>query len=140
MAALVAVQFNILFLRCDGTDFMAKSHCASADAAIRSDHRPPSKPCWDVKKVIRKLALTAVFLFASGIASATPKGGETCGWVDVKITIGPISFKIPEWECTRTPPVVAAPEIDATSAVAALTLMLGTLAVLRGRRAKTPKV
>ena len=95
--------------------------------------------CWDVKKVVKKLALTAVFLFAAGAASASPVGKQTCGWEEVKITIGDWSFKIPEWECTRAPPVVSAPEMDPTSAIAALTLMLGTLAVLRGRRAKSPK-
>jgi len=95
--------------------------------------------CWDVKKVVKKLALTAVFLFAASSASATGIGKETCGWEEVKIKIGDFSFKIPEWECTKAPHVVAAPEMDPTSAIAALTLMLGTLAVLRGRRVKTPK-
>jgi hypothetical protein len=89
--------------------------------------------------VIRKLALTTVFLFATGVASATGTGTQTCQWEEVKITIVGISFTIPEWVCSRTPGVVAAPEMDATSAIAALTLMLGSLAVLRGRRAKAPK-
>jgi hypothetical protein len=97
----------------------------------------------DVKKVVRKLALATVFLFAAGVASATGTGKETCGWVDVKYTWGAFSVWIPEWECTRiiskTPSVIAAPEMDPTSAIAALTLMLGSLAVLRGRRVKSPK-
>jgi hypothetical protein len=92
-----------------------------------------------VKKVLRTLALTTVFLFAAGVASATGTGTETCRWEEVKITIFGISFEIPEWECTKTPGVIAAPEMDPTSAIAALTLMLGSLAVLRGRRAKTAK-
>lgn len=89
--------------------------------------------------MVRKLALATVFLLAAGIASAKGTGKESCGWEEVKITFGSISFKIPEWECTKTPSVIAAPEIDPTSAIAALTLMLGSLAVLRGRRAKSPK-
>jgi hypothetical protein len=45
---------------------------------------------------------------------------------------------IPYEVCTANPKPtpVAAPEIDAASAVAGLTLMLGGLAVLRGRRSK----
>ena len=97
-----------------------------------------------MKKVVRKLALATVFLFAAGVASATGTGGkETCGWVDVKYKFGDFSIWIPEWECTKitskAPSVVAAPEMDPTSAIAALTLMLGSLAVLRGRRVKSPK-
>jgi hypothetical protein len=95
--------------------------------------------CWDVNKVVKKLALITSLLLTASVASAGAPGKQTCGWEEVKITIGDWSFKIPEWECTRAPPVVAAPEMDPTSAIAALTLMLGSLAVLRGRRAKTPK-
>lgn len=88
----------------------------------------------------RKLALATVFLFAASVASAAGIGKESCGWEEVKITIGSISFKIPEWECTQSSGgVITAPEIDPASTIAALTLMLGSLAVLRGRRAKNPK-
>jgi hypothetical protein len=96
-----------------------------------------------VKQVVRKLALATVFLLAAGVASATGTGQETCGWQEVKYTFHDFSIWIPEWECTKiiskTPSVVAAPEMDPTSAIAALTLMLGSLAVLRGRRVKSPK-
>ena len=92
-----------------------------------------------MKKVVRKLALATVFLFAAGVASATGTGNETCGWSEVKWKIGDYSIWIPAWECTKTPSIIAAPEMDPTSAIAALTLMLGSLAVLRGRRVKNPK-
>ena len=104
-----------------------------------ASHYCSSSLSWDVKKVVRKLALATVFLLAAGVASATGTGKETCGWVDVKYTWGDFSIWIPEWECTKTPSVIAAPEMDPTSAIAALTLMLGSLAVLRGRRVKNPK-
>jgi hypothetical protein len=39
----------------------------------------------------------------------------------------------------QLPPTVSAPEIDPSSAMAGLTLMLGGLAVMRGRRAKITK-
>jgi hypothetical protein len=89
--------------------------------------------------VVRKLALTTVLLFAASVASAAGPGKQTCGWEEVRVNIGGFHFDAPKWECTQAPPAVAAPEIDATSAIAALTLMLGSLAVLRGRRAKAPK-
>ena len=117
---------------------MANCHCASAKPADSIFPALPLKS-WDVKNVVKKLALATVFLFAAGVASATGTGKESCGWEEVKITFGAISFKIPEWECTKTPSVIAAPEMDSTSAIAALTLMLGSLAVLRGRRVKNPK-
>jgi hypothetical protein len=92
-----------------------------------------------VKTVFRKLALTTALLLAASVASASGLDKGSCGWQEVKVTIGKFSFEWPEWECTKAPPAVAAPEIDPTSAIAALTLMLGSLAVLRGRRAKNPK-
>jgi hypothetical protein len=104
-----------------------------------ASHYCSSSLSWDVKKVVRKLALATVFLFAAGIASATGTSNETCGWHEVKFKIDDHAIWIPEWECTKTPSVIAAPEMDPTSAIAALTLMLGSLAVLRGRRVKSPK-
>lgn len=80
---------------------------------------------------MRKLALAIVLTTAAGIASATPPG-VTC---TTHYFLGIFPYEV----CTTTPPanpVVAAPEIDAASAVAGLTLMIGGLAVLRGRRSK----
>jgi len=81
--------------------------------------------------MIRKIALACVLTTVAGIASATVSSGESCTkhWF-----LGIIPYEV----CTKSPPAktVAAPEIDAASAVAGLTLMIGALAVLRGRRGK----
>jgi hypothetical protein len=81
--------------------------------------------------MIRKLALAIVLTTAAGIASATPPG-VTC---TTHYFLGFIPYEVCK---TNTPPPnpVRAPEIDAASAVAGLTLMIGALAVLRGRRSK----
>jgi hypothetical protein len=82
--------------------------------------------------MVRKIGLGILLAGIAMTASATPSsGGVTCTkeqffiWTyDVcKIT------KI-------TPRIVTAPEIDPASAVAGLTLMIGGLLVLRGRRVK----
>ena len=80
--------------------------------------------------MLRKLALAIVLTTAAGIASATPPG-VTC---TIHYWLGIFPYEV----CTTTPPAhpVRAPEIDAASAVAGLTLMIGGLAVLRGRRSK----
>ena len=80
--------------------------------------------------MVRKLALAIVLTTAAGIASATPPG-VTC---TTHYFLGIFPYEV----CTNTPPTktVAAPEIDAASAVAGLSLMIGGLAVLRGRRSK----
>jgi hypothetical protein len=81
--------------------------------------------------MVRKIALAFVLTTVAGIASATVSSSDSCTthWF-----LGIIPYEV----CTRTPPpkTVAAPEIDAASAVAGLTLMIGALAVLRGRRSK----
>jgi hypothetical protein len=86
--------------------------------------------------MIRKFALAVLLTTVAGVASATPPG-VTChteyflgfSWLPYEVcTIDP-SHKHP----------VAAPEIDAASAVAGLTFMLGGLAMLRGRRSKITK-
>jgi hypothetical protein len=82
--------------------------------------------------MIRKLALAIVLTTAAGIASATTTHpGITC---TTHYFLGFIPYEV----CTNNPnpKPVAAPEIDAASAVAGLTLMIGGLAVLRGRRSK----
>jgi hypothetical protein len=85
--------------------------------------------------MIRKLALAIVLTTAAGIASATTTPpGVTC---TTHYFLGFIPYEV----CTNNPnpKPVAAPEIDAASAVAGLTLMIGGLAVLRGRRNKISK-
>jgi hypothetical protein len=80
--------------------------------------------------MVRKLALAILLTTAAGIASATPPGVVcTTHWF-----LGIIPYEV----CTTNPPPnpVKAPEIDAASAVAGLTLTIGALAVLRGRRSK----
>jgi hypothetical protein len=81
--------------------------------------------------MVRKLALAIVLTTAAGIASATAPG-VTC---TTRYFLGFFPYEV----CTVAPPpkhVVGAPEISAASAVAGLTLVIGALAVLRGRRSK----
>jgi len=85
--------------------------------------------------MVRKIAPAILLTTVAGIASATvstPDRSCTTHWF-----LGLIPYEV----CTTTPPgkPVAAPEIDATSAVAGLTLMIGGLAVLRGRRTTIAK-
>lgn len=79
---------------------------------------------------MKKLALAVVLAALSGVAAA----GESCKveyflWFPIEV-------------CTPTGPTLpaAAPEIDPASAMAGLTLALGGLAVLRGRKSKRPNV
>jgi hypothetical protein len=73
--------------------------------------------------MIRKIALGVLLAAVATAASAK----ETCKTEHF--------FFIPYEVCTKDKPTpVAAPEIDAASAVAGLTLMIGGVAVLRGRR------
>jgi hypothetical protein len=93
--------------------------------------------CQEVFRVgglmIRKIALAMILSGVAGVASATVPPGVTCTthWF-----LGIIPYEV----CTSTPPQnpnpVRAPEIDGASAIAGLTLMIGGLAVLRGRRSK----
>jgi hypothetical protein len=80
--------------------------------------------------MFKKLALAILLTSAAGIASATAVG-VTC---TTHYFLGFIPYEV----CTTTvpPKPVKAPEIDAASAVAGLTLAIGALAVLRGRRSK----
>lgn len=82
--------------------------------------------------MVRKFALAILLTAVAGVASATvasPDRSCTIHWF-----LGIIPYEV----CTTPPPTkpVAAPEIDAASAAAGLTLMIGALAVLRGRRTK----
>ena len=77
--------------------------------------------------MVRKIALAVVLMSIAGVASASNSSG--C-WNFFGIEICP-------WPTGPKPsPVVNAPEIDPSSALAGLTLMAGGLAVLRGRRTK----
>lgn len=79
--------------------------------------------------MVRKIALGILLTTVATAASATQT--ETCKieWL--------FGF-IPIEHCVKSGPgsTVAAPEIDTSSAMAGLTLMLGGLAILSGRRKK----
>jgi hypothetical protein len=84
--------------------------------------------------MVRKFALAILLVTVAGVASASPPG-VTC---KIEYFWGFIPYEV----CTPDPSpkhVVAAPEIDAASAVAGLTFMVGGLAMLRGRRSKITK-
>jgi hypothetical protein len=83
--------------------------------------------------MVRKIALGILLASVAGAASAIPSPG---GYVCTKE-----SFWFWTWEnCEKRPgKTVAAPEIDPASAVGGLTLMVGGLLVLRGRRSKNAK-
>jgi hypothetical protein len=82
---------------------------------------------------IRTFSLTILLLGATGVASADQDDGhrgvgrfhENVGMSHERIHIG-------------GSPTIQAPEIEPASLVAALTLLGGALAVLRGRRALNP--
>lgn len=77
----------------------------------------------------RKIAL-GILLASIATAASASQGQGTC-------TIEWLFGFIPIEHCVKSPPSpVRAPEVDASSAVAGLTLMLGGLAILRGRRKK----
>lgn len=84
--------------------------------------------------MVRKLGLAILLASVAGVASATPSN-VVC---KTEYFLNFIPYEV----CNIDPShkkVVAAPEIDAASAVAGLTLMIGGLAVLRGRRIKIAK-
>ena len=78
--------------------------------------------------MIKKIGLVVLLATLSSVASAH----ETC---TTKYLFGFIPYP----SCTRTSDPVAAPEIDPASAMAGLTLLMGGLAVLRGRRFNNTK-
>ncbi len=85
--------------------------------------------------MLRKFGLAILLTTVAGVASATPSG--------VSCTTEYFWGIFPYEVCTIDPShkhIVAAPEMDAASAIAGLTLMVGGLAVLRGRRSKIAKV
>ena len=68
-------------------------------------------------------------LALSGIASTAFAGWSTNAHVG-------FATNAPNYASTSGPAVTSAPEIDPASAISGLTLLLGGLAVVRGRRAK----
>jgi hypothetical protein len=76
---------------------------------------------------MKKLALAAMLFAATGSSAFAGHGGEKC----TQFLFWEICVPAP----TQKHPV-AAPEIDPASALGALALMGGGLAVLRGRRSK----
>jgi hypothetical protein len=80
--------------------------------------------------MVKKIALGILLASITGVASATP--------TPPTFTCVTESFWIWSWQsCTinkQTKNVMSAPEIDPASAVAGLTLLIGGLAVMRGRR------
>ena len=82
--------------------------------------------------MVRKLALGILLASVAAVASAVPAPG---GYVCTKE-----SFWFWTWEnCEKHGKTVTAPEIDPASAMGGLTLMVGGLLVLRGRRSKDAK-
>jgi hypothetical protein len=81
--------------------------------------------------MIKNVGLALALMTMASLASAKDSDSDKCLhilWFD----FCPPSTK-------HDPQPVKAPEIDPSSAMAGLTLMLGGLAVLRGRRAKISK-
>jgi hypothetical protein len=87
--------------------------------------------------MIRKIALAVLLTAVAGVASATPPGVSCHTEYFWGLSWLPYEVCTPDPSHKRHP--VAAPEIDAASAVAGLTFMVGGLAMLRGRRSKIAK-
>jgi predicted cobalt transporter CbtA len=84
--------------------------------------------------MVKKIGLAILLATVATVASATPPG-VTC---KTEYFWGFIPYEVCTVDPSRKHPV-AAPEIDAASAVAGLTFMVGGLAMLRGRRSKITK-
>jgi hypothetical protein len=85
--------------------------------------------------MFRKICLGILLATIAGAASASTSSNVTC---QTEYFLGLIPYEV----CTvKKGPgrKVAAPEINASSAIAGLTLMIGGLAVLRGRRSNGAK-
>jgi hypothetical protein len=84
--------------------------------------------------MVKRFALAMLLSGVAGVASATVvPPGVTCTthWF-----LGIIPYEVCTSGSPQNPNPVRAPEIDGASSVAGLTLMIGGLAVLRGRRSK----
>jgi hypothetical protein len=85
--------------------------------------------------MVKKLGLAILLTTLAGVASATPPG-VTC---KTEYFWGFFPYEVCTVDPSHKHHPVAAPEIDAASAVAGLTFMVGGLAMLRGRRSKITK-
>jgi LPXTG-motif cell wall-anchored protein len=84
--------------------------------------------------MVTKIALGILLATVAGAASATaPSSGLSC---TTEYLFGFIPYEVCTIVKSKPPTVVAAPEIDSSSAIAGLTLMLGGLAILSSRRKK----
>ncbi|HEX5208229.1 MAG TPA: hypothetical protein VFW10_10620 [Steroidobacteraceae bacterium] len=98
-------------------------------------------------------AFTSGGWFAEGPDFINPNCGDSCFPGDFSIDIGflelsvdpsggafldPNAFASGNYTVTEKTVTTAAPELDPSSTYAALTLLLGGLAILRGRRARLP--
>jgi type 1 fimbria pilin len=86
--------------------------------------------------MVKKIGLAILLATVATVASATPPG-VTCKTEYFWGFIRHESCTVDPSHTHKHP--VAAPEIDAASAVAGLTFMVGGLAMLRGRRSKIAK-
>jgi hypothetical protein len=90
---------------------------------------PKDRGAASVTKHLRKIALAAGLTLLAGIASA----GGTSNWNQGGNYGGnpPTCVDSKFWECRK----VTAPEMDPKAMIGAVTLLLGGLLVLRGRKA-----
>lgn len=84
--------------------------------------------------MVKQFALAILLATVAGVASATP-AGVSC---TTEYFWGIFPYEVCTIDSQRKN-VVAAPEISAASAAGGLTLLIGGLAVLRGRRSKLAK-
>ncbi len=75
-------------------------------------------------RVRKQVALAIALMSVAGAASAAPGTNPLCVWLPF-LCAAPVK-----------PSPLTAPEIDPSSAIAAMSLLVGGLAVLRGRRSK----
>jgi hypothetical protein len=75
----------------------------------------------------KQLFLAILLMSVAGAASASPGTNPLCEW---------LPFLCP---APSKPGPLKAPEVDPSSAIAAMSLLAGGLAVLRGRRIKATK-
>jgi hypothetical protein len=80
--------------------------------------------------MIRTLGAAIVLTMATGVASADSGSGGFSSNADHHFLRAPEFTPVAK----ATTPAVSAPEMDPAAGTAGLMLMLGTLAVLRGRR------
>jgi hypothetical protein len=82
--------------------------------------------------VLKKIGITVLLVALSGVASANDSCKKDPFWLFWFQDCTPVGHN-------HGSPPASAPEIDPGSAMAALTMLMGGLAVLRGRRSKNPE-